>query len=323
MVKIGNVVTKNVTFSAPIAGYSNYVYREIVMEHGAGFVCAEMVSDKGIAFKNEKTKKMVEIDNSEHPIAMQIFGSDYKTITASAIEMVKLSDFDILDVNMGCPVNKVIKGDAGSALMRYPNKIYDIVKSLKENIDRPVTIKIRAGYDFNSINCDEIAKLACSAGVDAITVHGRTRSQLYTGKANLDYIKKVKDVSTCPVIGNGDIVDIESAEKMFKETCVDAIMIGRAALGNPWIFKQLSSYYESGIILPPVTYNEVIDMILEHANRLLSLKGEHVAMIEMRGHAAWYLKHIPHSKEYRVRAAAVKTYDELLQICNEIKGKIK
>ena len=215
--KIGNIKPHNKIVMAPMAGISNQAYRTICKEMGAGLIYAEMVSDKGIAYQNVKTKKMCEVAESEHPIAMQIFGSDYKTITASAKEMVKLSNFDILDVNMGCPVNKVIKNDSGSALLKYPDKIYDIVKSLKENVDLPVTIKIRAGYDFSSINCDEVARIACKAGVDAITIHGRTRSQLYTGKANLDYIKMVKDVSTVPVIGNGDIKDIESAIDMANE----------------------------------------------------------------------------------------------------------
>ena len=320
--KIGNIKPKNRIVLAPMAGISNQAFRTICKEMGAGLVYAEMVSDKGIQFNNEKTKKMCEILEEEHPIAMQIFGSSHETITASAKEMIKLSNFDILDVNMGCPVNKVIKSDSGSALLRHPNKIYDIVKSLKDNVDRPVSIKIRAGYDFQNINCQEVAKLANLAGVDCITIHGRTRSQLYTGKSNLDYISMVKEVSTCSVIGNGDIVDIESADRMFEKTGVDAIMIGRAAMGNPWIFKQLDQYYSQGIVLPPVTPMEAVDMILEHARRLLDLKGEHVAMIEMRGHAAWYLKHIPHSKEFRVKAASVKTFDQLVNICNEIKKKI-
>ena len=175
---------------------------------------------------------------------------------------------------------------------------------------------------YNHINCDEVARLANLAGVDCITIHGRTRSQLYTGKSNLDYIKMVKDASTCPVIGNGDIVDINTADEMFSKTGVDAIMIGRAAMGNPWIFKQLDAYYSKGIIIAPPTYFEVIEMIIEHARRLLELKGEHVAMIEMRGHAAWYLKHIPNSKEERVKASSVKTYQELVDICENLKKKI-
>lgn len=320
--QIGKVIPQNNIVLAPMAGITNQAYRTICKEMGAGLVYAEMVSDKGIAYDNEKTKLMTLVSKEEHPIAMQIFGSDHQTITNSAQKMLKLSNFDILDVNMGCPVNKVIKNDSGSALLKNPKKIYDIVKSLKDNLDIPVTIKIRAGFDNSSINCQEIAHLACLAGVDAITIHGRTRSQLYSGRANLDYIKMVKDSSTVPVIGNGDIVDIESADKMFKEANVDAIMLGRATLGNPWIFREISKYYESGIILPPVTPQEIINMILEHARRLIVLKGERVAMVEMRGHAAWYLKRIKGSKESRIRAASVKTFHELELICEKLKNQL-
>lgn len=317
--KIGNIEPRNNIVLAPMAGISNEAFRTICKEMGAGLIYAEMVSDKGIAYDNEKSKRMTMVQDNEHPIAMQIFGSDYKTITESAKMMHKISNFDILDVNMGCPVHKVIKNGSGSALLKEPNKIYDIVKSLKENLDIPVTIKIRAGFDHNSINCDEVARLASKAGVDGITIHGRTRSDMYNGTANLDYIKMVKDAATCPVIGNGDIKDITSAINMIEKTGVDAIMIGRASMGNPWIFRELASYFEKGIILPPVTKEEILDMILEHTRRLISLKGEHIALIEMRGHAAWYLKQIKGSKEARIAASKVSTYKELENIVNSLR----
>lgn len=317
--QIGNIIPKNNIVLAPMAGITNQAYRTICKEMGAGLVFAEMVSDKGIAFENAKTKKMATVSENEHPIAMQIFGNDYQTITKSAIQMTKISNFDILDVNMGCPVNKVIKNNSGSALLKEPKKIYDIVKSLKDSLDIPVTIKIRAGFDQQSINCDEVTHLACLAGVDAITIHGRTRSQMYTGRANLDYIKMVKDASSVPVIGNGDITDISSALEMIERTGVDGIMIGRASLGNPWIFKELSNYFEKGIILPPVTKDEILDMIIEHAKRLIELKDEHVAMIEMRGHVAWYLKKIKGTKEARVKVASVRTFKELQNICEMVR----
>lgn len=317
--KIGNIEPKNNIVLAPMAGISNEAFRTICKEMGAGLIYAEMVSDKGIAYDNEKSKRMAMVQENEHPIAMQIFGSDHKTITDSAKLMHQISNFDILDVNMGCPVHKVIKNGAGSALLKEPNKIYDIVKSLKENLNIPVTIKIRAGFDHNSINCDEVARLASKAGVDAITIHGRTRSDMYNGTANLEYIKMVKDAATCPVIGNGDIKDITSAINMFEKTNVDAVMIGRASMGNPWIFRELSSYFEKGILLPPVTKEEILDMILEHTRRLINLKGEHIALIEMRGHAAWYLKQIKGSKEARVAASKVSTYQELEKIVNSLR----
>lgn len=317
MLKIGNCNLKNNIILAPMAGVSTSSYRNICLEHHAGLVCTEMISDKGLAYENAKTLQMIKIKENEHPISMQIFGSDFQSITSSAKQMIKLSPIDILDVNMGCPVQKVVKSGAGSALMKTPQKIYDIVKSLKENIDIPVTIKIRAGWDSNSINCDQVAHLACLAGVDAITIHGRTRSQLYTGVSNLEYIQKVKEVSTVPVIGNGDIKDIESAIKMFA-TGVDGIMVGRAAMGNPFIFNQLDAYFNEGRLLNPPTKQEVIFTLLDHAQRLISDKGEHLAIIEMRSHAGWYLRLIPRSKQYKNAIVSIKTYDELKKICQAI-----
>ena len=311
--KIGNVELKNNIILAPMAGVTTSAYRNICLEYGAGLVCTEMISDKGLAYENAKTLKMIELKETEHPVSMQIFGSDYKSITESSKYLVNLAAIDILDVNMGCPVNKVVKGGAGSSLLKNPTAIYDIVKSLKENIDIPVTIKIRAGWDFHSINCDEVARLACKAGVDAITIHGRTRSQLYTGTSNLEYIKMVKDVSTVPVIGNGDIKDIESAKKMF-DVGVDGIMIGRASMGNPFIFKELTTYFDSGKIISSPSKELIINTLLDHAKRLYLDKGEHIAMIEMRTHAAWYLKLIPGTKAYRSAIVSVKTIDELEKI---------
>lgn len=315
--KIGNVELKNNIILAPMAGVNSSAYRNICLENNAGMVCTEMISDKGLAYENAKTLKMIQITENEHPISMQIFGSDYHTITSSAIQMTKISPIDILDVNMGCPVNKVVKSGAGSALLKTPEKIYDIVKSLKENLDIPVTIKIRAGWDNNTINCDEVAKLASKAGVDAIAIHGRTRSAMYTGNVNYDYIKMVKDSADCPVIGNGDIKNIESAEKMLN-LGVDGIMIGRAALGNPFIFKELSTYFDTGEIIEKPTKEQVIATLLDHARRLMLDKGEHIAMIETRSHSGWYLKLIPQTKQYKSSIVSIKTYDELEKICNVI-----
>lgn len=318
MLKLKDITLKNNLILAPMAGVTTEAFRTICLEMGADLVYAEMVSDKGLAYKNEKTLKMVEIGENEHPIAMQIFGSEADTITNAAKLIVDIANVDIIDVNMGCPVNKVVKNGSGSALLKTPEKIYDIVKSLKDNIDKPITIKIRAGFDHQHITCAEVTKLACLAGVDAIAIHGRTRSDFYNGTANLDYIKMVKELSTVPVFGNGDIKDVESAIRMLEETHVDALMIGRASLGNPWIFKSLKAYFEEGKIIEKPTTVEVVEMILEHARRLIALKGEHVAMIEMRTHAAWYLKQIPMTKQYRVAIVGVKTYEELQNICNAI-----
>lgn len=316
--RIRDIELKNNLILAPMAGVTTGAFRTICLNMGADLIYAEMVSDKGLQYQNVKTLKMIEIDKEEHPISMQIFGSEAASITNAAKLILEHTDVDIIDVNMGCPVNKVVKNGSGSALLKTPEKIYDIVKSLKDNIDKPVTIKIRAGFDHQHINCDEVARLACSAGVDAIAIHGRTRSDFYNGTANLDFIKMVKDVSTVPVIGNGDIKDIESAVKMLDETHVDALMIGRTTLGNPWIFRELKAYFEHSPIPSKPSTEEVVAMILEHANKLISLKGEHIAMIEMRTHAAWYLKQIPMTKQYRVAIVGIKTFDDLNKICQAI-----
>lgn len=315
MLKIGNVEVKNNLILAPMAGVTTQAFRTICLEMGAGLVYAEMVSDKGLAYGNEKTFKMIETATNEHPIAMQIFGSEALSICNAAKLIIKNTNVDIIDINMGCPVNKVVKNGSGSALLKTPNKIYDIVKMLTDEIDLPVTVKIRAGFDHNNINCDEVARLVSKAGASAIAIHGRTRSDFYTGVANLDYIKMVKENATIPVIGNGDIKDIKSAIEMIEKTNVDGIMIGRASLGNPWIFKELKEYIENGIIIDKPTTEEVIAMLLEHAKRLIELKGEHIAMIEMRTHAAYYLKLIPMTKQYRVKVVSIKTFDELNQLC--------
>lgn len=319
--KIGNIETKNNFILAPMAGITTSAFRQICLQHNVGAVYAEMISDKGIYYQNEKTLKMVEFSEIEHPLSLQLFGSDASSITFAAKKILELCKPDMLDVNMGCPVQKVVKSGSGSALMKEPQKIYEIVKSLKENVDIPVTIKIRAGWDHSSINCDEVTKLACLAGVDAIAIHGRTRSQLYNGTCNLDYIKMVKEVSTVPVIGSGDVKDILSAEKMFTETGVDAIMIGRAALGNPWIFDQMNAYFNKGEIITPPHPQEVIETLLLHAKLLMQQKGEHIAMIEMRSHAAWYLKLIPQTKTYRTAIVAIKTYQDLEKICQAVLNK--
>ncbi len=315
--KIGNVELKNNLVLGPMAGVTTSSFRRICLEHNAGLVCTEMISDKGLHYENQKTLKMIEINKDEHPVSMQIFGSDYQTITKSSKYLLSLTPIDILDVNMGCPVNKVVKSGAGSALLKEPSKIYDIVKSLKENVDVPVTIKIRAGWDHFSINCDEVARLATIAGVDAITIHGRTRSQLYTGNSNIEYIKMVRENTDKVVIGNGDIKDIASAE-MVMETGVDGIMIGRASMGNPFIFDKLSYYFDKGEIIEDPSKEVIIETLLDHANRLVLEKGEHIAMIEMRTHAAWYLKLIPGTKQYRSAIVSVKTFDELKKVCNAI-----
>lgn len=316
--KIGNVETKNNIFLAPMAGVTTSAFRTLCLENNAGLVYAEMVSDKGLSFENNKTLEMIEIWDSEHPISMQVFGSNPDTILKAAKMIESRSDVDIIDVNMGCPVQKVIKAGSGSALLKDPDKIYTIIKTLTDNISKPVTAKIRAGFDHSSINCDIVAKQIEKAGAKAIAIHARTRSDMYTGYANLDYIKMVKEAVAIPVIGNGDIKDIESASKMFNETACDAIMIGRAACGNPWIFNEINTFLNTGNIIERPTKEQIIETMLEHTKRLITLKGEHVALVEMRTHAAWYLKQLIGTKMYKPLVVSVKTYQELEQLGKEI-----
>lgn len=312
--QIINVNTKNNIFLAPMAGVTSQAFREICLKMGAGLVYAEMVSDKGLHYQNNKTLEMIEVTEKEHPIAMQIFGSDVDTLVEAAKLIESKTTADIIDINMGCPVNKVIKSGAGSALLKDPSKIYDIVKSVVDNVSLPVTVKIRTGYDHNSINCDQVAKLAEKAGASAIAIHGRTRSQMYTGLANLDHIKLVKESVSIPVIGNGDIKDIASAKHMFDYTSVDAIMVGRGACGNPFIFRELSQFFEKGEIIDKPTKIEVTNMMLEHCYKLLMQKGSKTALVEMRTHAAWYLGLLTKTKKYKNDICKISTYNDLVAI---------
>lgn len=308
--KIGNVELKNNLILAPMAGVTNEAFRTICMEKGAGLVYAEMVSDKGLLYSNQKTHDMIKVSDAEHPISMQLFGSSAQTILDAAKIVEANSNADILDINMGCPVNKVVKDGSGSALLKTPDKIYDIVKSLKDNINMPITIKIRAGWDNSSINCDQVARLATKAGVDGIAIHGRTRAKMYQGTSDNEYIKMVRDNTDKIVIGNGDLKTYADLQEMAKTGC-DAFMIGRASLGNPWVFEEMQN---KEIILMP---QDIIMTMLDHAKRLCVLYGEKRAMVEMRTHAAWYFKMIKGTKEYRKKVVLIKTYEELELICKE------
>ena len=298
--KIREIEIKNKLVLAPMAGVTNEAFRIICKEMNAGLVMAEMVSYKAIGFKNAKTLKMTRVNPIEHPISMQIFGADKESLVSAAKFIDEYSDADIIDINMGCPVNKVAKkSGAGASLLQEPEKVYEIVKAVVEAVKKPVTVKIRIGWDFDHINCVENAKLIEKAGASAICVHGRTRSQFYSGNADLKYIKMVKEAVSIPVIGNGDITDIKSAQKMFDETGCDAIAIATGALGNPFIFRELNAYFENNIILPHADNQEIFDTIVHHYNLLLELKGEHLAMLEMRSHVSWYIKGRPGSAKIK------------------------
>ncbi len=317
MFKIGNVEIKNNIVLAPMAGICNSAFRKIVKEMGCGLIYAEMVSDKAMMYENKKTEDMLYMEEMERPIAQQIFGSDKESFVVAAKRICQIMKPDIIDINMGCPVPKVaIKSQAGSALLKNPQKIKEIVSAVVEAVDIPVTVKIRSGWDFNNINAVEVAKICEEAGASAITVHGRTRSQGYSGRVDLDIIKKVKQAVSIPVIGNGDVVDIESAKKMFEYTGCDAIMIGRGALGNPWLIRELVSYFENGTILDKPTYEEKIDMCLKHLDYLLKIKNDKIAVLEMRSHISWYLKGMPNNILVKEQIFKAKTVDEIKKILN-------
>ena len=313
--KIKDITIPNQFVLAPMAGITNEAFRILCKEMGCGLVVAEMVSDKAIGFQNERTLKMTKVNSLEHPISMQIFGGDVESLVAAAKYIDQYSDADIIDINMGCPVNKVAKkSHAGAALLTNPDLVYEIVSSVVQNVSKPVTVKIRIGWDMESINAVEIAQLIEKAGASAITVHGRTRSQFYSGKADLDWIKKVKESVSIPVIGNGDIVDVATAKHMLEYTGVDAIAIGRGSLGNPFIFRELSAYFQDGTILSKPTNEELFDMIKKHHKLLCELKGEHLALLEMRGHVSWYLKGKPGSAKIKDLCNKQTSFQEVLQI---------
>jgi tRNA-dihydrouridine synthase B len=315
--KIGNLVIENKIILAPMAGVSNSPFRVLSRKYGAGLVFAEMVSDKGLLYNNEKTIKLLYMTDVEKPMAQQIFGSDLKTMVEAAVYIDKNSNADIIDINMGCPVPKVaVKAQAGSALMKNPDLIYDIVSEIVKRVTKPVTVKIRSGWDHSSVNAVEVAKRIEAAGAAAITVHARTRSQGYSGLADYDVIKAVKEAVKIPVIGNGDVVDGPSAKRMLEHTGCDAVMIGRGALGNPWIFREIDAYLKDGTILERPSHEEIREMMVSHLDSLVELKGEHIAVLEMRSHGPWYLKGIEHATTLRKQLAQAKTRNEFVNLVN-------
>ncbi len=309
--KIGHLVIENQLILAPMAGVSNSPFRRLSRDFGAGLVYAEMVSDKGLMYDNERTKKLLYMTDEEKPMAQQIFGSDLETMVQAALYIDKNSNCDIIDINMGCPVPKVaIKAQAGASLMKNPDLIYDIVSEIVKKVSKPVTVKIRSGWDNQSVNAVLVAKRIEEAGASAITVHARTRSQGYSGHADLDVIKAVKEAVKIPVIGNGDVIDGPSAKYMLEYTGCDAVMIGRGALGNPWIFREINAYLKDGTVFEKPTHEELKEMMLQHLDSLVELKGERTAVLEMRSHGPWYLKGIEHASHLRKQLSQARTRDE-------------
>lgn len=323
MFKIGNVEIESRIVLAPMAGVCNSAFRKIIKEMGCGLMYAEMVSDKALVYNSQKTENMLYMEECERPIAQQIFGSDKETFVVAAKKVYEEMRPDIIDINMGCPVPKVaLRAQAGSALLKNPLKIREIVEAVVEAVPIPVTVKIRSGWDSEHINAVEVARICEEAGASAITVHGRTRSQGYSGNVDYEIIRKVKEAVHIPVIGNGDIVDIKSAQRMFA-TGVDAIMIGRGCLGNPWLIKELVTYFKNGEILPKPSYYDRVEMCFHHLDYLLKIKCEKVAVLEMRSHIAWYVKGLPNSVEVKNACFKETTAEGLREILKNYLNKLE
>ena len=296
--KIGNLELENNVFLAPMAGVTDLPFRILCKEMGCGLVYSEMVSAKGILYDNKNTTEPLEIDPKERPVAVQLFGSDPEILGAMA-KKIEQYPIDIIDVNMGCPAPKIVKNGEGSCLMKTPELVGRIVKSLVESQSKPVTIKFRKGFDDDHVNAVEIAKIAEANGASAVAVHGRTREQYYSGKADWDIIKQVKEAVNIPVIGNGDVFTPQDAKNLLEHTGCDAIMVGRGAQGNPWIFKRILHYLQTGELLPEPTAEERVEKALRHAQMLIDYKGEYIGVREMRKHMAWYMKGMPGAAELR------------------------
>ncbi len=319
MVKIGNIYLEIPLIAAPLAGISNPVYREMCRKFGASLVVSEMISDKALHYHNAKTIDMCRTTEKEHPVALQLFGSDPQTMGEASEYLSLHTDCSIIDINMGCPVNKVIKAHAGSYLLQYPNLAYEIMRAVVANTNRPVTVKMRAGYDNEHINCVEIAKLAEKAGVSAITIHGRTRNDMYSGKVNYEYIKAVKENVNIPVIGNGDIKTVDDARRMMEETKCDAIMVGRGILGKPYFLQELKAYFNNEEFIMP-SYLERLDLLDKYIVDLCAYEGERKGVSMMRGMSSWYIMGMPHANEYKNRLSLSKCEIEMHNIIGEYKN---
>ena len=315
--KIGNVELKNQAVLAPMAGVTDLPFRLLCHEQGAGLLSMEMVSAKAISFHNKNTESLMEIDKREHPIALQLFGSDPNLISEVA-KSIEERPFDILDINMGCPVPKVVNNGEGSALMKNPKLIGEIIEKTAKAIKKPVTVKIRKGFNDSMVNAVEVARIAEQSGAAAIAVHGRTREQYYSGQADWDIIRQVKEAVHIPVIGNGDVTSPEKAKEMLEQTGCDAVMIGRGAKGNPWIFRQIAHYLETCEKLEKPDIEEVKQMMMRHARMQMEYKGGFTGIREMRKHVAWYTTGYPHSARLRNLVNQAESIEELEELINSI-----
>lgn len=316
IMEIKNIKINGKIVLAPLAGYTNAVYREINKKAGADLVYSEMISAKGLIYENDKTWDLTYVGAIEHPIAMQLFGSNPQEMAIAAKILDEKTDCDIIDINMGCPVKKVLKDFSGSYLLQDIVKVSEIVSNVVKAVKKPVTVKIRAGWDHNHINGPDIARACEKAGASAIAIHGRTKTDLYGGRVNLNYIKAVKDAVRIPVIGNGDIKSVEDAQKMLDFTGVDAVMIGRASLGNPWLIEELSAYFNNTSYTSP-TNEEKVETMVKHLNALIGLKGEKIAILEMRSLAAWYVKGFPFARDFKQKLVFINSFAEFIEIVNK------
>ena len=320
--QIGNVTLENNLILAPMAGVTDLPFRLLCKEQGAGLLCMEMVSAKAILYKNKNTEELLSIDPRENPVSLQLFGSD-PAIMGEIAKQIEERPFDILDINMGCPVPKVVNNGDGSALMKNPQLAGKIIEATVKAIQKPVTVKIRKGFDDEHVNAVEMARIAQESGAAAVAVHGRTREQYYSGKADWDIIRQVKEAVSIPVIGNGDILTAMDVIRMGEQTGCDGFMIARGAEGNPWIFKQILHYFETGEELAKPEFAEVRDMILRHARMQIEFKGEYTAIREMRKHAAWYTAGYKNSSKLRARVCEVETYEELAALFDEVLERVE
>ena len=311
--RIGNTVLENNVILAPMAGVKDLPFRVLCREQGAGCVVTEMVSAKAVLYNNKNTRELLQIDPAERPAAVQLFGSE-PDIMAEIAARLEEGPYDYIDVNMGCPVPKIVNNGEGSALMKNPERAKEVLTAMVKAVKKPVTVKFRKGFNDLSVNAVEFAKMAESCGVAAVAVHGRTREQYYSGKADWDIIRQVKEAVRIPVIGNGDIFTPEDAGRMLKETGCDGIMVARGAKGNPWLFGRINHYLDTGEVLPGPSMAEIKAMILRHGRMLVQFKGEGVAMREMRGHMAWYTKGMPHSATLRNEINQVETLEGFVEL---------